>query len=105
VQLRDRMLPKKFSALCAEKWANGTDCRSPEVSPLFGDFAGFPDTLLFAGDYDILYPDNLLLAEKIEKAGAKLTFVNGEGFWHVFPLNDIPEQEQCMELIQKFCQE
>jgi len=38
--------------------------RQPPLSPLYGDFAGLPPTLLFAGELDPLLDDTLLIAER-----------------------------------------
>lgn len=38
--------------------------REPPLSPLYGDFAGLPTALLFAGELDPLLDDTLLIAER-----------------------------------------
>lgn len=39
-------------------YAGGHALRSPCLSPLFGDFSGFPPTLIQVGDHEILYSDS-----------------------------------------------
>jgi len=43
---------------------NDTQRRQPPLSPLYGDFAGLPTALLFAGELDPLLDDTLLIAER-----------------------------------------
>ncbi|WP_066949741.1 alpha/beta hydrolase [Streptomyces lushanensis] len=41
----------------------------PDVSPLYGDLAGLPPTLLIVGSADVLLEDNLALAGRLSAAG------------------------------------
>ncbi len=100
---RDGMLQKYLCASAAAVWADGADLTNPAVSPLYGDFAGFPDTMLFVGDCDILCPDDLKLYDKMVQAGVNVTQIMGRGLWHVYPIFNIPEAQQCMDFIVDFC--
>jgi len=90
-------IPKKFGEL----WANELDTKDPLVSPLYGDLSGLPDTLLFCGTDEIMYPDNTLLFEKMKQANVKVAFIQGNGFWHVYPISNIEEQETCLNMIKE----
>lgn len=51
-----------------------TTCRdNPLASPLFGDFTGFPPSLLFVGGDEILLDDSRLLHEKLLASGCSST--------------------------------
>lgn len=54
------------------------------VSPLRGDLAGLPPVHLIVGTLDLLRDDSLLLAEKIEAAGGKVTLSVYEDMPHIF---------------------
>nr|WP_189673638.1 alpha/beta hydrolase fold domain-containing protein [Pseudomonas khorasanensis] len=61
--------------------------RQPPLSPLYGDFTGFPPALMFAGELDPLRDDTLLLAERWRQAAPVEMLVLPEcphGFIH-FP--------------------
>jgi len=90
-------IPKIFG----EYWAYGIDTKDPLVSPLYGDMKGLPDVLIINGNAEITYPDNILLFNKMLDAGVKAAFVEGEGFWHVFPVDEIEEQEICLKMIKQ----
>jgi len=87
----------------AELWAGQENLKKPKNSAMFCDVTGYPDTMIFQGTNDILYPDNLKFYQKMKDAGVDVTFVKGEGFWHVFPIYPIPEMEEALKLIEEFC--
>ena len=62
------------------------DPKNPYVSPLFGDFTGFPPMLIQAGSYEMLLSDSALVAEKAKKQGVKVRFSVYEGLFHVFQM-------------------
>lgn len=99
----DGLLPKAECLACARMWAGIQSLKNPILSPLYNDVTGFPDTMFFHGTYDILYPDSKALFDKMCESGVNATFVKGIGFWHVFPIFDIEEQPQLIDLITKFC--
>lgn len=45
------------------------DLKNPLVSPLFGDVSGFPPTLLFAGEAELLLDDAVAMAHALKRAG------------------------------------
>jgi len=88
---------------CAELWAGEENLKNPKNSALYADVTGYPDTMIFQGTNDILYPDNLILYNNMRKSGVDVTLVEGEGLWHVFPIYPIPEREEALDLIEDFC--
>ncbi|HWQ97750.1 MAG TPA: alpha/beta hydrolase [Clostridia bacterium] len=66
------------------------------VSPVLGDFAGFPPTLLFAGSDEILLSDAKTVYKRLKKAGVESTLVVEEGMWHVYPLYGTPEGKKAL---------
>ena len=53
----------------AEIWAGDLSMTDPRVSPLYGDLSGLCPVTLTTGTWEILYPDTMLLSEKLEEAG------------------------------------
>ena len=72
------------------------------VSPVLGDFTGFPPTLLFAGSDEILLSDAKTVHKRLKKAGVESKLVIGEGMWHVYPLYGRPEGKEAIEEMSAF---
>jgi monoterpene epsilon-lactone hydrolase len=60
-------------AVFARFYLNGLSPTDPVASPMFGDFHGFPPTLIHASRGDILYDDAVRVAECMRDAGGDLT--------------------------------
>lgn len=85
----------------AEMYA-GTQLTDPLVSPLFGDFADFPPTLIFVGGDEILLHDSTELYAKMIAAGVKCEIVEEEGMWHVYVIYGLPESDTALDRIKDF---
>ena len=72
-------------------WAGGLPLDDPAVSPLAGDVSGLPSTAIFVGTREILYPESLLLATKLQAAGVPFTVHTYRGQDHVFACYMTPE--------------
>ena len=75
---------------------------NPLVSPAFGDFAGFPPSLLLAGGNELLLSDAEMLAVQLVKSGCRCELVIEEGLWHVYVLFGIPEARAAMDRIAAY---
>lgn len=84
-------------------WLKGIDPKDPSVSPLYADVSGFPKTMLLAASNDILTPDIMKYYDKLVDAGVDVTLVKGEGLFHVFPSMPIPEREEFLDVLERFC--
>lgn len=51
-------------------YANGADLADPYLSPLFGDFHGFPPTFLSAGTRDLFLSNTVRMHRRLLAAGA-----------------------------------
>lgn len=74
------------------------------VSPVLGDFTGFPPTLLFAGSDEILLSDAKTVFKLLKKANVPSKLVVEEGMWHVYPLYGTPEGKKALEEMSTFIQ-
>jgi epsilon-lactone hydrolase len=82
-------------------WAGSRNLQDPMVSPLFGDLARLPRTLMFAGSADILVAD----ARRLAKAApsGKVKYVEETGLMHVYPLlGFLPETRRAWREIAAF---
>ncbi len=87
------------SMLFNKDYVGKEDPRNPYISPLFGDFTGFPPMLIQVGSYEMLLSDSLLAAKKAREAGARVRCTVYEGMFHVFQMakGAIAESRQAWE--------
>ena len=76
---------------CGKRWAGDRDPRDPLISPLYLDAPALPDTLLFVGTAELMYPDVTAFYHKLKHTG-NVTLVCGEGFHHTFAASTTIEQ-------------
>jgi monoterpene epsilon-lactone hydrolase len=53
----------------ARLYANGTDLKDPQLSPIYGDFTGFPPTILTSGTRDLFLSNTVRVHRKLRQAG------------------------------------
>ena len=60
--------------------------RNAEISPLFGDFTGFPPTYIQVGDLEVLMSDSTMLQKKMSGEGVAVSLDTYKNMWHVFQM-------------------
>lgn len=77
---------------------------NPYISPLFGEFYGFPPVLMQVGSYEVLLNDTIAVGNKLRKAGVKRRISVYQGMFHVFQmgLDLIPESRDAWEEVGEF---
>lgn len=78
--------------------------KSPEVSPIYGEFNGLPRTHIQASKVEFLYTDTIRAIEKMSKAGVEHTVHFEERAfhgWHVMP-DILPEAARSMKKVVEF---
>ncbi len=88
----------------ARLYANGRDLADPGLSPVNGDFAGFPPTILIAGTRDMLLSTTVLIHRKLRSLGIDAQLHVFEGMPHGFYLAvpDAPESRETFTEIARF---
>lgn len=74
------------SMIYNREYAAGEDLTNPYLSPLFGEYEGFPPMLIQVGSYEMLLSDSVLLAQKAKEVGVKVRLSIYEGMFHVFQM-------------------
>ena len=82
-----------------EVWANGLEVTDPCVSPVYGNLSGLGRVTLRTGTREILYPDTLLLANKLKQAGVDCNLIVGERMIHCYPICPVPEAKPALAVI------
>jgi monoterpene epsilon-lactone hydrolase len=87
-----------------EYYLRGADPRDPYASPLYGDPAGLPPTLLQVGSDEVLRDDSVRMAEKLRAAGCHVEleiWPSMPHVWHLFaPV--LPEARQAIARVGSF---
>lgn len=80
------------------------DASNPYISPLYGEFDGFPPMLIQVGSQEMLLSDSERVAEKAKHAGVKVRLSVYEGMFHVFQmaLLMIPESRTAWKEVGAF---
>jgi acetyl esterase/lipase len=66
----------------AELYANGHDLKDPQLSPIYGDFSGFPPAMLTSGTRDLFLSLTVLTHRKLRRAGVEAELQVFEGMSH-----------------------
>ena len=103
----DRAIPEwgELIFAMAECFANGIELTDPRVSPLYGDFDGFPPTLLVSGVRDIALSNTVRTHTKLLEAGTEAELIVFEGMSHADYLIEFssPEHQLLLHRLDQFC--
>lgn len=65
-----------------------------EISPINGSFKRFPESIIFAAEHDITYPDQLRLAQILKEEKINHQLIIGKKMPHIWPLLPIMRESQ-----------
>ena len=85
-------------------YANGRDLKDPLVSPLYGDFHGFPPTFLVTGTRDLLLSATVRTHIKLRQTGVVADVLVYEGMAHADYMADLtaPETQHAFAELNAF---
>ena len=88
----------------AALYANGHDLKDPQLSPIYGDFHGFPPAILTTGTRDLFLSNTVRTHRKLRAAGVEAQLEVFEGFSHAQYLvdADAPETKEAFGEITAF---
>ena len=99
----DPVLDAAYIAQAVESYAGKEkELENPLISPLFGDFTGFPPTYIQVGNNEILLSDSMLLHKRMIKANVSVKLDIFPGMWHVFQMFPIRKASVAIENIARF---
>ncbi len=69
------------------------------ISPIMGDYTGFPPMLMQVGEYEMLLSDTLTVAQKAKDAGVLVKVHVYPGMFHVFQMGQLlyPESKEAWQ--------
>jgi acetyl esterase/lipase len=88
----------------AKLYANGESLKNPYISPIYGDFNGFPPTILTSGTRDLFLSNTVRVHRKLRRAGVIADLNIYEGMSHAqyqFNIN-APETKEAFTDIARF---
>lgn len=88
----------------AKLYANGTDLKDPQFSPIYGDYAGFPPTILTSGTRDLFLSNTVRVHRKLRQAGVVADLNVFEGQSHAQYMGDAfaPETKEHFGELTRF---
>lgn len=88
----------------AKLYANGRDLRDPQLSPIYGDFTGFPPAILTSGTRDLFLSNTVRTHRKLRRAGveAELNVYEGQSHAQYGANADAPETKEAFTDIANF---
>ena len=100
----DPMLKAEHTAGLARAYLAGVDPRHPYASPLYGDPAGLPPSLIQVGSDEILRDDAVRMAARLRAAGCRVEVEIWPRMPHVWQLNypAYPEAVEAVDQIAAF---
>lgn len=98
-EARDPWLNANSLRYIATVWSGVGNFRRPEVSPLRGEMSQLPRTSIYAGDYELFFPDLETLYKKMSDAKVTVTMHRQPGGLHVYPLIPSPEGKRALSQI------
>ncbi len=93
-----------LSATRRRLYANGHDLKDPQLSPIYGDFHGFPPAILTSGTRDLFLSNTVRTFRKLRQSGVEAQLELFEGFSHAQYLFDpsAPETREAFGEITAF---
>jgi acetyl esterase/lipase len=90
-------------------YANGLDLKDPLISPVYGEFTGFPPTILITGTRDLFLSPNVRVHHKLLNAGVPTQLLVEEAESHGLnlqaALSGVPEGIEAYSYVAKFLDE
>ncbi len=93
--LLDPVVPAENLRVSIDMYLKGENTVNPHISPVYGDFGGFPPVHITVGHRELLLKDSLELAERLDEYGCDVTLLEYENMWHVFTADStLPEARE-----------
>ncbi len=98
----DPVLNRDYIDRMVAAYAEGRELENPLISPLFGDFAGFPPVYIQVGENEILLSDAKRLYKRLLEAGVSARLEIFDGMWHVFQMSPFKAAAEAMDKNAEF---
>lgn len=93
----DPVLNEAYIQRMIDAYGKGQKPEEPYISPLFGDYRGFPSTYIQVGENEILLSDSERLFTAMQDAGVYVKLDVFPGMWHVFQMSPFKTAYEAMD--------
>lgn len=98
----DPMITAEFLKEATKVYTCDNDLSNPLISPLYGDFDGFPPTFIQVGSNEVLLSDSTMLYQKLKSQEVECYIEIWKGMWHVFQMFPMKKANRAMQNISIF---
>ena len=98
----DPVLHAGYLAEMIRNYAPEEDLNNPFISPLFGNYEGFPPVYIQVGENEILLDDSVMLYRKLLEANVSVKLDRFPGMWHVFQMSPFKTAYEAMDKNAEF---
>mgnify|MGYP004461319667 CR=1 FL=1 len=98
----DPVLNAAYLQEMVTNYAKGQELTDPYISPLFGDYEGFPPVYIQVGNNEVLLDDSVMLYKKLLKANVSVKLDVFKGMWHVFQMSPFKTAYEAMDKNAEF---
>lgn len=98
----DPVLNSVYIDRMVKAYAEGRELKDPMISPLYGDFNGFPPTYIQVGENEILLSDSTRLHQAFVDANVSVKMDVYPGMWHVFQMSPVKAAREAMDRNAEF---
>jgi len=98
----DPMLSSYCLIESGKLWIGDLAANDYKVSPIYGKMDNIPETLIFTGTKELLYPDICLLHKKLEENNIKAKLIVENNIYHDYPLYPVKQGTKARKEIVKF---
>lgn len=98
----DPVLNEAYLEQMIHNYAEGQALENPFISPIFGDFEGFPSTYIQVGENEVLLNDSTALHKKMIKENVPVQIDVFKGMWHVFQMSPFKTAYEAMDKNAEF---
>ncbi len=98
----DPVLSAGYLAEMTGNYAAKEKLNDPFISPLFGDYEGFPPVYIQVGENEVLLDDSVMLYRKLLHANVSVRLDRFPGMWHVFQMSPFKTAYEAMDKNAEF---
>lgn len=98
----DPVLNRAYIDRMIQAYAPDSDLKNPMISPLYGNFEGFPPTYIQVGENEILLSDARRLYQALVDANVSARIDIYPGMWHVFQMSPMKAAREAMNRNAEF---
>ena len=98
----DPVLSAGYLGEMIRNYASGEKLNDPFISPLFGNYEGFPPTYIQVGENEVLLDDSVMLYRKLLDVNVSVRLDRFPGMWHVFQMSPFKTAYEAMDKNAEF---